>query len=272
MKADQPLTGLRILNTKAKSSAQSLSNELKANGAIAIDIPLIHVGPPDSWQDFDNEFRCVEKYEWIIFASSNAVESTMSRCSELGLSEKLKTLKLACVGSSTASCLEEYGLSANLVPANFIAESLVEAFPLPTSENKNKVLWPRTNIGRKFLKEALEEKGWQVTIVNAYKTSGPEDSHSAAKELKQLLENKQLDVITISSSETARQLYEVLLLATDQNTEALSVLIAPIKFAVIGPETAKTCMSLFGRVDIQARESSAQGLSNAIATHFSSST
>lgn len=263
MPAGQSLHGKKILVSRPAQQCAQLSQLLAAELAEPIELPLIRICAPDSWSEFDNAFKSFDTYSWLIFASANAVEHTVSRLKEIGLFELIAKIQIACMGANTARKLSEYGLSPAIVPNEFIAEALIEQFPTATKERK-RVLWPRTNIGRNTLIKGLEKKGWDVDIVPCYKTEGPENPAAAAEILKALLESKQLYAITLASSETCKRLKEILALAGAVEPEAQTALLGAAKLAVIGPETARTCLQLFGRVDIEASEHTSAGLVEAI--------
>lgn len=263
MSLEKPLEGKCILITRPLGQSQKLAEQIASCGARALELPLITISPPDSWKRFDSAFHHLEKYRWIIFASVNAVQTTMQRLEELGLKTCLSRLQIACIGPSTAAEIKTHGLDIALLPESFVAESLLKAFP-EAKEQGDCVLWPRTNIGRDLLKDGLAQKGWQVEVVNSYKTEGPKDPASAALKLKSWLAGEQIYAITLSSSETAKQLKKLLLIAANGDEKQAAKLLSMTKLAVIGPETAKTCLSLFGRVDAQAESFNTQGLLQSI--------
>jgi uroporphyrinogen III methyltransferase/synthase len=71
-----------------------------------------------------------------------------------------------------------------------------------------------------------------------------------------------VDIVTFASSKTVQNFYQLLL----QETGELSVnsLLEKVCLASIGPQTSKTCQELFGRVDIEAREYTLEGLTSAL--------
>lgn len=261
---DSSLKGTRVLITRPESQAKPLADLLQAHGAECHVIPLLTIAPPKSWKEFDAAIKNLPEYAWLIFASANAVDSTLERVRHLGDSvfALFKEVKIACVGKSTAATLVQYGLQADLVPEKFVAESLVEEFAKKAEAGK-RVLWPKTNKGRLLIKDDLEKLGWKVDIVYSYSTEGPADPEKCARELHSLMESNKIDIITLTSSEAVINLDAILEMSLQLKLSNFKNL-PKIKLAVIGPETAKTCMALFGRVDIQAAEYSISGLINAI--------
>jgi uroporphyrinogen-III synthase len=267
IREDDALAGECVLVTRPLPQSKKLVLELRAHGARVEELPLIAICAPESWEPFDRAFARLDSYAWLLFASANAVESTLARAAHLNLYEKIKSRKIACIGPATARALLDGGLSASLTPAAAVAESLLEQFPpAPTDglPSDRRLLWPRTNIGRTIIKDELSRLGWQVEIVHSYRTEGPQDPLASAKRLEDLLSSKQLTAIMLTSSETARRLGELLLLAAGQDSRQAQALVEQVKLCVIGPETAETCRLLFGRVDVQASEFSGHGLVEAL--------
>lgn len=274
----QNLAGKRILITRAAEQASALLDALDALGAMPIQLPLITIREPESWDEFDYEFLHIYEYSWLFFASTNAVDACINRASSLGIDLKDRknhpNLKIACIGKSTEKHLSHYGLKASFTPSEFVAESFIKEFPDKPNEASNRILWPRTNVGRDVINLALEQAGWLVHTVECYNTGGPADPEEAANQLKSFIDNKALDAITLASSETARQLAKLFRLQPFANSTRATSSAGPptspsyadngvldgIKLVAIGPATAKTCMELFGRVDGSADRFDVEGL------------
>ncbi len=74
-----PLGGKRILVTSAGSKGKDFSAKLKEFGAQAILMPMIEINDPDSWQALDSTLGNLNSYQWLVFASSNAVTAFVKR-------------------------------------------------------------------------------------------------------------------------------------------------------------------------------------------------
>lgn len=265
-----PLTGLRILVTRSRHQAGHLSLKLKELGAEPIEIPVIEIGPPSTWEPMDTALDQISEYHWIVFASVNAVASLLDRFESFGHTvDELVRIKLAAIGPATADALAERGLTATFKPTQFVAEALVAQFPGYPNLAGKKILWPRTNVGRSYIMDRLSEAGAQVDVVPAYSTSEPANARANAEQIVKLLKRGQLDVITLASSQSAANLGKMLALhGGDNSNESLARLLANIKVATIGPETAHTAVKALGKCDIEATQHTITGLVDSIANYY----
>jgi uroporphyrinogen III methyltransferase/synthase len=153
------------------------------------------------------------------------------------------------VGEKTASCLKQRCLQPDFIPPNFVADSLVEHFPEPLEGKK--VLFPRVETGgREVLIKALTAKGAEVIEVAAYESRCPK---AIAPTALDALQRHAVDVITFASSKTVQNFCQLLEANGGANLDEVCI-------ASIGPQTSKTCVSLLGRVDVEAEEYTLDGL------------
>jgi uroporphyrinogen-III synthase len=122
-----PLTGRRVLVTRALHQAGKLSQGLRALGAEAVEVPVLEIRPPVNLEPLDAAIRNLDGYDWLILTSANTVRALADRAAELriGLSQPA-LLKVAAVGEATAEAAHKAGFETAFVPEAYIAESLVE--------------------------------------------------------------------------------------------------------------------------------------------------
>ena len=107
------------------------------------------------------------------------------------------------MGKKTAITLKQYGVNADFIPPNFVADSLIETFP----ENllNKKILFPRVETGgRDILVKQLSEKGANITEVPAYQSGCPD---SISPDIWQALFHQKIDIIIFASSKTVQNFY-----------------------------------------------------------------
>ncbi len=253
--SDLPLEGKTIVLTRAQAQ-QGEANELFTGlGAQVLELPALVIGPPDSWDPLDYALSELNSFDWVIFSSYNGVRAVEERLNYRckALADFCKTLKIAAVGRKTALSLEKMGLRVDLVPPDFIADSLIKHFP--KSELGTKILLPRVQSGgRTLLASAFREAGLKVVEVAAYESSCPKEiPDKTLRALKSL----EVDAIAFTSAKTA--IYTSNLFKKyfgDQWQKKLD----SVKILSIGPQTSEACKRNFNKVDYEADPHDLEGL------------
>ena len=254
-----PLTNKRILITRTRHQASELATQLEALGATTITIPTIEIAPPISFAALDAALTCLRTYDWLLFTSANAVEAFHRRAQFLHLTQLPK--KIAVIGPATLAAANAIGLTVDLVPPHYIAESLTEAL-LPDAPGKSFLL-VRAAEARDQLPETLTAAGATVTIAEAYRNQLPSESIPALQTLLALPENYP-DAITFTSASTARNLCALL--------EAANLTLPPnITLASIGPITSEALHTLGHAPTIEAPEPTIPALVESLRVYFAES-
>lgn len=251
----RPLQGRWIGVTRAEQQLGEARRLFEAAGAVVVDLPALAVTPPDDWGPLDDALEDWQEFHWIIFSSANGVEAVQQRLARLGrsLAHRPPGVRLAAVGRKTAALLESLGATADFVPPAFVADSLIENFPV--SAWGLRFLLPRVQSGgRTLLAEAFGEAGGRVVEVPAYETRCPEEWPSGAL---LALEQRRLAAITFSSGKTVRHACELLRRSFGGGwAERLE----GVRLISIGPQTSAQCRELLGRVDGEADPHDLDGL------------
>ena len=254
----RPLSGRCIAVTRAETQLGEARRLFEQAGAEVVDLPALVVTPPDEWGPLDDALEELESFHWIVFSSGNGVEAVEQRLRRLGssLAGRPKGVKIAAVGRKTAAQLEALGAPADFVPPTFVADSLIEHFPV--SGWGLRLLMPRVQSGgRTVLAEAFGEAGARVVEVAAYETRCPEGLPSAAQ---LALEQGRVDAITFSSGKTVSHTAAMLQAAYG---EGWLDRLADLAIISIGPQTSERCRQLLGRVDAEANPHDLEGLVDA---------
>jgi uroporphyrinogen-III synthase len=112
-----PLAGRRVLVTRALHQAGKLSEGLRALGADAVEVPVLEIRPPASFEALDEALRQIDSYDWLILTSANAVRALAERAAFLGVDlKKLAPPQVAAVGEATAAAARKAGLQIALIP------------------------------------------------------------------------------------------------------------------------------------------------------------
>jgi uroporphyrinogen-III synthase len=250
------LIGIRVLVGRASHQASTLSAGLKALGADVIEVPFIEIRPPRSYRPFDSGLNRVSEYDWLVLTSVNGVRALTARMKQLQLSlEHLAHLKIAAIGPATRSAVEQLGLKVAVVPAQYIAESVVES--LHGKVDDQRVLLARARVARDVIPRELRKMGAKVDVLEAYETIVP---LSSKERLRLVIKDPKLrpHVVTFTSSSTVRNF--VALLGSRRRSSLDNV-----QFASIGPVTSATLREFRLPVYVEAREYTIPGLIKAIA-------
>jgi uroporphyrinogen-III synthase len=185
----------------------------------------------------------------VVLTSPNGARRLLSAVAERGLDARVfGAASLAAIGPGTARALAEGGLRADLVPTTFVAEALLDALPPPPAGG-GRLLLARAEVARDVLPDGLRAAGWEVDVVDAYRTV------AAAISDEQRASVARADIATFTSSSTVARFIELL--------GAASV---PPTVACIGPITAATAREHGLTVDIEAPEHTIEGLVAALTT------
>ena len=257
--AARPLAGRVILVTRAREQSESFAALLEAAGGSVLLVPTIVIEPPESWTALDEALARARQYQWAVFTSVNGVAMVRRRLAESGRgSEALASCRIAAIGPATAQALHEWGLGAEVIPGEYVAEGLVERLR-PLVRRGERVLLARAAETRDLLVRELRATGAVVEEVAAYKTRAAREQRT---ELRAALAERRVDVVTFTSSSTVRNFCALF------SAAELPELLDGVTVACIGPITKATAAGFGLRTHIMPGEYTIPGLAHAIATHF----
>ena len=251
-----PLFGKTIVVTRKGDQAEGMINRLRELGAEPFFFPVIETVAPDDWAPLDEALNHLSRYDGLIFTSVNGVRFFFQRLKEIQQDiRNLKDVRIYTIGPKTAEAVQELGMVVDVVPDEFVAESLLESI----KDIKGKrFLIPRAKVAREVLPEKLREMGAQVDVAPAYQTILPGlKSDTLAKRLK----SGAIDVLTFTSSSTVKNFLAL-------TGEPLLPEIKKTRIACIGPITAKTAEDAGLKVDILPEEYTVASLLDAIEDYF----
>ena len=243
------LFGKKILVTRTRAQASKLSTQLENLGAEVVEFPTIKItAPSDNFKKLDAAISNIKNFDWLIFTSTNGVEKFFERLKLFKLDARcLSASKIAVIGSATAEKLAGYNIIPDLIPAEFCAESLIDA--LKNSVAGTNILIARAEIARDILPVELENFGANVTVAAAYKTVPVENP---------AINFSDIDLATFTSSSTVENFVKAVGVDTLKN----------FKTAAIGSITAQTLKNFGVEADIIAKEFTVAGLVDAIKNFY----
>lgn len=201
-----PLGGRTIVVTRPRAQASRLAGLIAEQGGEPVIFPLLEISPADDTAPLRSAIARLESCALAIFISPNAVAFSLPAI----LSSRVwpQGLQAAAIGQSTVASLASYGIGSTLAPVErFDSEALLELPQLQGASVAGKrVMIFRGSGGRELLADTLRERGADVEYVSCYQRSGPDD----AVPLEALWRSRQLDALTVSSSEGLRNLVSLL--------------------------------------------------------------
>jgi len=255
----KPLFGWRVLVPRTKDQAGATTELLHEFGAVSEVVPTISVEPPRTPQQMERAVRglVTGRYEWVGFTSVNAVRAVREKFVEFGLDARaFAGLKVAAVGGVTAKALREWGIEPDLVPSGEqSAAGLLADWPPfdDVLDPINRVFLPRADIATDTLVAGLQQIGWEVDDVTAYRTVR---AAPPAAPVRDAIKSGRFDAVVFTSSSTVRNLVGI----AGKPHPATVV-------ACIGPATAKTAEEHGLRVDVLAPEANGRSLVEALAEY-----
>lgn len=257
----RPLLGKRIVVTRAREQASDLVKRLADLGAECLEFPTIKVVPADDVNPLNDAINNLSAYDWIVFTSVNGVKFFFERLFEMDRDVRaLNQLQTAAIGPVTSQRLRAFGLKSDIIPKNYRAEAVVEAFRKEDLKGK-KVLLPRAAEARPVLPIELRKMGAEVDEVTTYLTENVADN---ANLLIEQLTAKRIDLITFTSSSTVKNFKA--LLPSDNFKDLLD----GVTVASIGPITTDTAAESGFEVQITAKSYTIPGLCDAILKYYGS--
>jgi uroporphyrinogen III methyltransferase/synthase len=235
------LNGARVVVTRAPHQSAELVERLEAVGAVPLIMPVIDItDPDDGGEALEVAFANMPRYDWLVVTSVNTVDRFL-------MFEPHPGLRIAAIGPGTAERLRDEHLQVDLVPPEFVAESLLEEFP----DGNGRVLLPRAAVARDVLPDGLRAKGWRVDVVDAYKTVAVQPP---AEVVEQALTS---DVVTFTAPSTVRAFLQA---SAGRHPSGV--------VACIGPVTETALREADVKVDVVAPSHTIDGLVEALIDYF----
>ena len=246
-----PLTGVRVAVTRPAHAAAVLADALRAAGAEPLVVPLTQILPPLEDAPLRAAARHLDRYDWILFTSSNAVRAFRAVMHSRAIGSHTR---IAVVGDATAGAVRSLLMrDPDVIPAMSGSAALVPALLAADSLHSARVLWPRADAADPRLARAVRSAGAILDAPVAYRTECLAD---AARELASLDQQRAVDTITF----TAPSAVDCYATALTGDTRCV--------VAVIGSTTAAAARARGIPVQVEPRESIIPALVAALARHY----
>jgi hydroxymethylbilane synthase len=239
------LAGKRILVTRG-TDGDRLATGLQSRKALTIVAPMTKIELIDrpSIETAISEFGD-DLFDWIVFTSQNAVDGFLN-CPES--STLIKGASVAAVGPATAGKLRERGIDVALQPTSFSGASLVAEMSKRDLKRK-RVLFPRGDLARESVPVGLREAGAIVETLLVYRTI-PVDEVDPA--VSRQLSAGEIDAVVFCSPSGVHS-FVSFVGSVFEGLQGLTI-------ACIGPTTAEAARQVGLAVQVEAEESTIEGL------------
>ncbi len=254
------LQGKTILVTRPREQAGEMVAAIERRGGRAVLFPTIKITEPDSWKACDDAIGSLGVYHALVFTSVNGVRGFLQRCAFHGIgNDQIQQLHTFAVGKKTKDELVKHVLSVDCVPSEYSAAGLIRELTRCELGNR-RILFPRGNIGREEVVDALTEIHATVDAVTVYNTvpASTDDAGAITDEIS----SGRIDVVAFASPSAATNFFSSI------SGNVLSSAGVPVRLAAIGPTTETSLKQMGYSVDIVAKESTSDGLVEAIDSYF----
>jgi len=216
--------------------------------------PVIRIAPTPLNDEIRAAVARLAEYDLAVFTSVNAVGDFLDRVAECGAdATPLQGATVVAIGPKTAASLVARGLPPDIVPAEAVAESAVEALAASgTRLDGALVLFPRAREAREVIPEALRAAGARVDVVTVYETVGAEALVVPAAEIEAA------DFATFTAGSTVEHFVRLM------GPDGLAPRLAGVRLCSIGPVTSETLRRHGLTVTVEADPHTVEGLVSAI--------
>lgn len=251
----RPLFGRRVVVTRARAQASGFADRLRRLGADVLQFPTIRITDPTDPEPLRRAAAEADRYNWIVFTSVNGVERFWRALNEAGRDTRaLAGVSLCAIGPATGAAIELHGARPDVVPAEFVAEAVVDALVAKGGLKGSRILIPRAAEARAVLPESLRGHGAEVVEVAAYRTV---PDNADAERLRHLLHANEVDVVAFTASSTVRNY-----------VDAVGSWVGQARVASIGPVTSRTAREMGLPVHMEATEYTIPGLIHTMQNYF----
>lgn len=249
----RPLSGRRIIVTRARAQASELAVRLTELGADVIEAPAIVIVPADS-APLRAALGRLDVYQWALFTSQNAVEIAWTVLRDLGGDARcFAGVRVGAVGQATARALLDRGIAADVIPPRATAEGLGEALRQRPDVRGTRILFIKAEGAGDALPAALHDMDATVDEVVAYQTIPDASGASAARDA---LAANGVDAITFTSASTVRFFLDAL----GGNAGA----VGGARIITMGPRTSDAARLLGLTVHAEAATATVDALADAV--------
>jgi len=250
----KPLFGRRIVVTRPSDRADELTTRLIHAGADVVRLPAIQPAPIHTSGLFHRAMQHIDRFDWVFFTSPEGI--AWFRKLLVPLRKDVRILAgrhIGAIGPKTAAAIEQCGIHVDFVPEAFSQEGMLKDL------RRRRITGTRGLIlnavgSREVLEEGLKALGMEVVRIPIYRSVMPE---AFIGDVQQAF-RQPVDLVTVTSASCVTHVMQAM------RASGLARLIRSVPFASIGPVTSARVREHGGRVAVEAKVSTMEGLLKAM--------
>jgi uroporphyrinogen-III synthase len=203
--AAKRLSGRHLVVTRPAAQAGHLVAEIERQGGHALLFPVLEIQDVEDSQPLRDLAQRLDAVDLAVFVSPNAVNKALTLiCAQRSWPEHLP---VAVMGAGSAREVARFGIRDVIAPTERHDSEALLALPRMQAMAGKRVVILRGDGGRELLGDTLTARGAKVEFLTCYRRGKPDMD---ATPILQLWANRQLDAITVTSSEGLRNLFAML--------------------------------------------------------------
>lgn len=247
------LQGRTILITRPQPEADVTAQQVRACNGRPLLLPTLSILPPRDMAPFHAALQRLNSYHGILITSVNGARALIAF-----MAPKQIPPPLFAVGKKTAKILQKQGWKVHIPSASLGGEALAHAV-MAWKSNKSRFLFLQAEQGREELSTLLQQAGYQVDRVVAYRA---EPLTNLPEAIRRVLAAGEVDATLFFSGRTAQAFVAAL------PADAGEAWLQKTVIAVISPVTAQTVRQLGYAVAVVSQEPSSEGLLAALSRYW----
>jgi uroporphyrinogen III methyltransferase/synthase len=254
-----PLAGRTIVVTRPQDRANEMANAIVALGGEPMICPMVEVRPLPIRKENPGLLDNLQRFEWLIFTSANAVEAFHGLLKENRTASLPASLRIITVGKKTADAVREMGWCVEAIGEQTSAEGVVATLLQRGVGRSTSILFPRALEGREIIPQELAKIGANIVVLPVYQTVPviPKDFD----ELRARLRERTIDAITFTSPSAVKQYFRLFPVKEWPVSHEICL-------AAIGQTTAAAIIEHGLRVNVIPETASAVEMVEGIAEYF----
>lgn len=196
------LNGLRVLNTRPREQAETLSNNITASGGIAIECPTLEIVAAET--NWINSLPDLNSVDQALFISANAVRYAFTQMIRHNIRWP-NQINVIAIGQGSAKALAQFNIKVNELPDAPDSEHLLALNCLQQLYNQNVLLFKGEG-GRQLIEEGLAQRGANLFTLPVYRREMPEIRHHF---INSLWREDLVDIILLTSEQSLHNLFKM---------------------------------------------------------------